>query len=182
MRVAIMYEDGSYGGLFDNVYAIEEVADLQPNTTAVLFTGGADVHPHDKRTSMEVELAGYCQAVGIPMLGICRGMQFLAWWQGVPLIQHIDNHTNTTHQMVDWRGRYINVKGDHHQAIDAVKEDGSVYKQVDILSQSLDGIIEACFFPEIKGLGVQYHPEWMSKDSKGYKWWNARVGELLNAI
>lgn len=71
----------------------------------VCFTGGEDVNPHyygerclssthynDERDQFEFEIFGEAIALQKPMIGICRGAQFLNVANGGSLYQHVDNH------------------------------------------------------------------------------------------
>ena len=164
---------GSYSGLFDIQYDVSNIADIQAGTDLILFTGGPDVKDSMSRTIKETAIADYCFFNDIPMVGICRGHQFLGWYSDIPLIEHIDGHYMCNHSVTDvLNGNQFNVKGDHHQAVE--KSD-----LLEILLESDDGIVEAALFPEVKGFGVQYHPEWMSSDSEGYVWFQEKVKELI---
>ena len=73
-----------------------------------VFTGGADVHPQrynekmirecgapdEKRDAHEVGVYKNCLEFQVPMIGICRGAQFLNVMNGGKLWQHVDNHTS----------------------------------------------------------------------------------------
>lgn len=96
----------------------------------ILFTGGADVTPglygHVKnaetrcdptRDAREMDI--YYKWVGKkPMVGICRGGQFLHVMNGGVLYQHVDNHTlgDGKHPIYDFEsGKVFYVTSTHHQ-------------------------------------------------------------------
>ena len=111
-------------------YAGTTIVNKLRDCNLLVFTGGADVTPglygeenvnamtDYRRDREELELFQFAQAAGIPMLGICRGSQFLhvcmggSLWQDVTdhCCQHslrdletddiIDDTTSTHHQMV----------------------------------------------------------------------------------
>lgn len=107
----------------------------------ILFTGGADVNPEmygeevhpncsmDKdRDKNEATIFDMCIKAGKPMIGICRGAQFLTVMSGGKLIQHVGNHARQgTHKMIALdrellsRGlennaiKTIDVNSTHHQ-------------------------------------------------------------------
>src|SRR5206468_3407306 len=81
----------------------------------VIFAGGADVDPvlygevpHEttccdpKRDQQDMDLYLMCVEHGIPMLGICRGAQFLHVMNGGKLWQHVDKHYGD-HRIFDIR-------------------------------------------------------------------------------
>ena len=129
-KVFVVGNDHSVKELFTvrgwtHVYSVA-AADL------VCFTGGADVSPelydHPKhRTSFcdphrdQVEM-GYFEAAtkqGTPMVGICRGGQFLNVMNGGKMYQNVTDHTST-HKLRIVGGDpdkvvYIDVTSTHHQ-------------------------------------------------------------------
>ena len=88
-------------------------AETPEKADLVIFTGGEDVNPalynakphqltrfNEARDEREIELYRQCLEEGIPMLGICRGAQFLHVMNGGVLYQHVDGH-NTAHNIYD---------------------------------------------------------------------------------
>lgn len=135
-----------------------------------------------------------CVSKNIPMVGICGGMQFLSVMNGCRLIQHIVGHNNTTHEIIIFEpsqkkenrvtypntitGKIIKVAGDHHQAIGS---DEVIDNRGEILANDYPtDIVEACWFPKTKSLGVQFHPEWMDRNSDGYKYFKFLLQKYIN--
>ncbi len=91
--ISMMFTLGYYG-----VQTVEE-ADI------VLFTGGSDVNPElygekclskthfDRfRDDYEIDVYNRARALSIPMVGICRGGQFLNVMNGGKMFQHVAGH------------------------------------------------------------------------------------------
>ncbi|MFJ3671834.1 gamma-glutamyl-gamma-aminobutyrate hydrolase family protein [Streptomyces sp. NPDC090106] len=148
----------------------------------LVIAGGPDVEPvrygaeREPRTGppararddWELALIDAALAAGVPLLGICRGMQLLNVAVGGTLVQHIDGHA----EAVGVFGRHPvkPVPGTLYASI--VPEETSVptyhHQAVDRLGSGLvpsahapqDGTVEAI---ELSGggwaLGVQWHPE-----------------------
>jgi gamma-glutamyl-gamma-aminobutyrate hydrolase PuuD len=153
----------------------------------LLLTGGPDVDPahygalRDSQTSAprpdrdgwEITLARAALRRGIPLLGVCRGMQVLAVATGGSLVQHLpdvvghDGHcpavgAHGRHRVRLAAGsRVAAVAGGdaevatyHHQAVDRLPD------SVVATGWAEDGTIEAI---EVAGavwrVGVQWHPE-----------------------
>src|SRR6185369_11574044 len=70
-----------------------------------VFVGGPDVDPQlygaaqwhttsisPPQDNRDMEVYAYCQAYGIPMVGVCRGAQFIHVMNGGRLFQDIDHH------------------------------------------------------------------------------------------
>ncbi|MGW0333722.1 gamma-glutamyl-gamma-aminobutyrate hydrolase family protein [Streptomyces sp. NPDC003011] len=133
---------------------------------------GAERHPRTgpparARDAWELALVGAALAAGVPLLGICRGMQLLNVALGGTLVQHIDGHAEVPG--VFGRHPVKPVPGTSYA--DAVPEETSVptyhHQAVDRLGAGLiasahaaDGTVEAVELPGPPWvMGVQWHPE-----------------------
>lgn len=150
----------------------------------VVFTGGPDVHPrhygmgdliHEKtsfneeRDTKDIALYADCYMGRIPMLGVCRGAQFLHVMNQGLLFQHVDGHYGD-HSIVDvTTGEIIDkVSSTHHQLCvennrmeilaTAGKSRTRWYSDKEFQS-GVNPDIEAFFYRETCCLGVQGHPE-----------------------
>lgn len=167
----------------------ETIAAVLARVDAVIVSGGAfDIDPRhygqavqarvdridEDRTGLELALCRACLDQGVPILGICGGMQALAVAAGGSLLQDIatqrpgslpheqsNDPAQTSHPVLLQPGRLrraagaerISVNSTHHQAVD---DPGALR----VTGRSPDGIVEAV---EADGdafaLGVQWHPE-----------------------
>ena len=158
----------------------------------LLLPGGQDITPTlfgedalpqvtymmEAQDLMEMELLRLAIQKGIPVFGICRGMQLMNVTLGGGLIQDIyaqqkatvghkqdsSIRSQATHGAKMLEGSLLEsllgteplfVNSYHHQALGAVAEGFTVS------ATAADGIIEAVENPEKKLLGVQWHPEEM---------------------
>jgi putative glutamine amidotransferase len=153
----------------------------------LLLTGGADIDPASygaerhpstgparaDRDAWELALARAAELRGMPVLGVCRGMQILAVSHGSSLVQHLpdvvgdDSHCPTVgaHGRHDVKvaagSRLAGIVGDriqvatyHHQSVAAPTPGLEVTAWAD------DGTVEALERPgDGFTLGVQWHPE-----------------------
>lgn len=107
-----------------------EVTDKIEEADLILFTGGEDVdprlygdtiHPSTNyscyRDNKDTEHYNYAVQNDIPMLGICRGSQFLtAMQKGGRIIQDVENHAIWgTHEIEDIHGNILEITSTHHQ-------------------------------------------------------------------
>ncbi|MFD6905219.1 gamma-glutamyl-gamma-aminobutyrate hydrolase family protein [Streptomyces sp. NPDC060077] len=165
--------------------APEHAADLVGRLDGLVIAGGPDVEPHRygaergprtgpparARDVWELALITAALDRGVPLLGICRGMQLLNVALGGTLVQHIDGHAGVPG--VFGRHPVKPVPGTRYAA--AVPEETSVptyhHQSVDRLGEGLvpsayaeDGTVEAVELAAgVWTLGVQWHPE-MAED------------------
>lgn len=156
----------------------------------VVLTGGdMDIHPshygeaiegrldrvEPARTELELDLARACLQHGVPVLGICGGMQVLAVAAGGSLVQdlpvpdgahpdrlrheQLTDPASASHEVVlegpaiDWFGDRVQVNSTHHQAI---KDPGAFV----VCGRAPDGVVEVIVHPGHPfAAGAQWHPE-----------------------
>ncbi len=163
----------------------------------VIFSGGEDISPlrygdqpcreigkvNAARDSAEVLIFQCAQKRGIPMLGICRGMQFINVMLGGTLVQDIPSQWKNaiqhkqlpakdvaTHTVNIVKGTKlwnimntasVDVNSFHHQC---VKDCAG---QLRVSAYSTDGVPEALeSIGDGKILGVQFHPEGLFEKNK----------------
>lgn len=171
---------------------LEKIADL---IDGLLLTGGADINPllagqrpdektgriAPQRDSQEMILLDYFyNKTKKPILGICRGMQFLNVFFNGSLILDLPRDGYLPHTLIN-NERYfpshsveinedsilreifesdsIMVNSFHHQAV------GNLGEKLKASGKSEDGVIEAMEYHDLNErfiLAVQWHPEMMS--------------------
>ena len=161
------------------------VADRLSFAHGVLLPGGGDLHPSaygqpvgsehvydvdDLQDAVDLAIARWALASGVPLLGVCRGLHVVNVALGGTLEQHMEEpHREVVRKEVahrvgaapgDWpEGLTVpdefSVSCYHHQRIDRLG-DGLVP-----LATATDGTVEAVGRPGSTGwfLGVQWHPE-----------------------
>jgi carbamoylphosphate synthase small subunit len=173
--------------IFDKKSSIQNKID--DDIDAVVFWGGSDIHPSlykdrssirtgagdlpSARDEFEWKAMKYCKVKGIPMIGICRGGQMLTALAGGKLIQHVTGHQNSPHDMTTRTGEVISTTSCHHQMMDprgtdhdllawSSKRLSNTYVGGDDRQVDMEGEVEPeiIWYPGIKGLAIQGHPEW----------------------
>lgn len=159
----------------------------------VVFTGGEDVtpglygaqaHPYTfnsvERDIFEKNIFDNCLLHNIPMVGICRGGQFLNVMSGGAMYQHVGEHTRS-HYITDVEtGETVYVSSTHHQmmkpsdkaelvafsTLNGKREwfEGDVYCH-DVSTKD----IEVVYYQHTKALCFQPHPEFSSVEYEGMK-------------
>jgi gamma-glutamyl-gamma-aminobutyrate hydrolase PuuD len=183
-----LHEQKAFASMF--VRALCKRAETPDDADLVVFTGGTDVNPelygHKRhgltddpdlnRDEREMLLFQECKEKGIPMLGVCRGAQFLHVMHGGKLYQDVDNH-NRPHAMITVPEGIIlpHVSSVHHQMI--VPDSSLGIRVLATSSNATNRLmwekdntysnstgrkadVEAFFYRDTCTLGFQGHPEY----------------------
>lgn len=160
---------------------------------------GDEKHPSTynnvNRDAMEMAAWKLSRRHNIPSVGICRGAQFLCAMAGGLLVQDITGHAGPDHQLrfKDENGNVRtspgNVTSSHHQMQYPFNLNPNDYELVawsseqrsrhyafgskTVMAQDADANLalepDVVWYKKINALGIQYHPEWMSEESWGFK-------------
>ncbi len=160
---------------------------LSGKVDALVIWGGADISPSiygqpvekncgatadlSHRDQIEVSVTAAAIQAGVPILGICRGAQLLCAMAGGTLYQDVHGHFGD-HEITTHDGKSYVTSSVHHQMM---KVDAMNPEDYQLLAWSTkhrtkpeDGVAgeepEVVYFPKIKGLAIQGHPEFMSPD------------------
>lgn len=182
---------------------------LPKEIDVAVFSGGEDICPsvygdrnfasgcNPYRDSHEIEWFEHCIKHKIKMVGICRGMQLFTALTGGKLIQDVANHAGNKHRvyMASTDKEYV-VNSLHHQMCApkngtykllvyanglSTKYVGSNAAQINLrkVFGSRQREPEALYFPDVNALGVQWHPEMLSKESEGYRLFQTLYKEYI---
>ncbi len=194
----VYVEDNDLGiiAMFDNKEGYNTVKDLE-DADLVVFSGGFDVDPslygeqkHPTtysslpRDEACLNLFNSCKERGVPMVGICRGSQFLHVANGEKLWQHVDGHaTGRRHRATEKAtGETYDVTSTHHQMMRYPFSEGSTAVLVATASESTFQLsdtsqntgprvdVEVVYHPKTNSLCVQSHPEYVSEDDPFQLW------------
>jgi putative glutamine amidotransferase len=181
------------GGIPVLLPPLPAVDDVVSRLDGLIISGGPDVEPahygeqpgpnttvvRPERDAAELALFRRAIAAGLPVLGICRGMQLMNVALGGSLIQHLPDvvghhgHSPTPGQMgthevkVAGSGRLVGILGErcvvvpthHHQGV------GELGSGLTATAWADDGTVEAIELEQPEGSGhpftmaVQWHPE-----------------------
>ena len=181
-----------FNHIAEEVVLAKNITDLQEKDSALVIWGGADIspdlykHPHSRttypsQTRDPIEWALLHQAIklGIPIIGVCRGAQMLCAAAGGFLIQDVSNH-HGSHMVHTYDGTIFNVNSIHHQMMagyekvshkvlawcDKPRSKSYLYRDDEFYQPPEDfKEPEMIWFPKIKGMAIQWHPEGMAVDS-----------------
>jgi putative glutamine amidotransferase len=175
------------GGIPLVIPPLEGTSELVETLDGLLLTGGSDIDPSlygqaphpatvgvvPHRDRAEIELLRAALEAGLPVLGVCRGMQLLNVLRGGTLIQHLGDGpdgemhkgppgTFTRHpvriepgtRLHEMLGDGLDVHSCHHQAPDRIGEGLAV------TAHAPDGVVEGIELEQADFcVAVLWHPE-----------------------
>jgi gamma-glutamyl-gamma-aminobutyrate hydrolase PuuD len=152
-------------GFLAVIYSGELDCFVNEDVAGVIFSGGNNVNQRDcnlseLRTNAEKELFDYCLTIDLPMIGVCRGAQFLGTELGYKLEKH-SNHVATRHELNTFNEsrfypdfyKYNEVNSYHEYAIKGTS------KSCTTLAVTSDQSIEAWEHKKKPIMGIMWHPE-----------------------
>ncbi len=140
--------------VFNRASIVKELIDLL-NPSGIILTGGNDLQMYGgnapERDNTEKALLYYAVNKNIPVLGVCRGMQFINCYFGGTL-KTVDGHVATKHTTV-YNNEKTVVNSFHNYAVDYIP---SILESIAV---SDDGIVEAIKHDSKNIKGIMWHPE-----------------------
>lgn len=137
----------------------------------VLLSGGNSINPTsyggegkdrlsiaENRDKIEKKMLEIAIKRNMPVLGICRGLQFINVFFGGKL-EDVYNHTVESHKIKTGKGDFC-VNSYHNQGITV----RSLSSKLKSFAEAFDGIIEGIYHPDLPIVGIQWHPERKSPD------------------
>jgi putative glutamine amidotransferase len=181
-------------------WGYEVVSDYK-DAHLIVLGGGTDVNPmfygevieqftdqpDHKRDAFCAMLYNHARAKDKPIVGICRGAQFITAMQGGRLIQHITDHQDYMHRVMfdktlaedetEPQSGVMEVTSSHHQVMIPGPD-------VAVLARSDEGYAEITLFGrsdsfQVDELAVQGHPEWVDKDHEFQQWFMKFIGRWV---
>ena len=208
IKVYVVGGDLDYAKFITRKYKIVKKPE---NAHIAIFTGGEDVSPdyygepkgsktynNSDRDSMESSIYRRLRRANIPMVGICRGAQFLTVMSGGSLIQDVSGHaTGKMHKIrtLD-ENRVFEITSTHHQMMYPYQISRNEFKIIassaeNLSSRYLNGYDdsiklkedfvepEIVYYCKTNCLCIQGHPEYMPKTSTAVKYINMLLDELF---
>lgn len=180
-NVLIVDGNSQYSNMYEGRgwTVVDKIADAD----LVQFTGGADVSPSyygaephhttysdPQRDAFEKAIFERCVELELPMVGICRGGQFLNVMSGGSMWQDVDNHgIHGTHMLFDLvTGAVVDVSSTHHQMmrpsgsgqVIAVASESSRRENIYSIEGTFSDDVEVVLYRNTKSLCFQPHPEY----------------------
>ena len=189
------YSEKDPFGIFDRTDSVKSVRGLYPDAALILW-GGEDISPSlYNQPSVHAHASDYCSmrdivernlfeeavALGMPIIGICRGAQLACALSGGSVFQHINGGHHRKHLIETYDGQQLETSSCHHQALDLRNLNADDYELLawdhDRITTAhtdtyaVDVVIpEVVWFKKTKTFAIQGHPEWMNMTSAFVQW------------
>lgn len=139
----------------------------------LILSGGNGVMPGNpghapERNATEAVLLDWAGAAGVPVLGVCRGFQFMNVHLGGRL-GPVSGHVARNHAISSRTGLFPEVNSYHDYGITA----GDLAPSLDAVATAPDGTVEAARHRTLPWIGVMWHPERAMPDAAGTRSWLA---------
>ena len=135
--------------------SVEAALQICENVNGIVLTGGNDLvacgGDAPERDETETALLNLAEQRGLPVLGVCRGMQVILHRFGSRL-QKVQGHVTPRHQ-ISIDGRSAEVNSFHNFGAT------EVHCPLQTWAIASDGVIEAVRHENGRILGVMWHPE-----------------------
>jgi gamma-glutamyl-gamma-aminobutyrate hydrolase PuuD len=153
------------------------------DVTPGLYNQNTGKYTHTNYERDTIERQTYNKFAGlVPLLGICRGAQLLTVLNGGLLIQHTTGHSMSTHPISSTSTNTVSytMAGDHHQMMYPFNLDDRQYEilyyshnfksstylngdneEIELPTDFVEP--EIVFYPKMRALCIQGHPEWMDE-------------------
>lgn len=180
-------------GMFNGVFSSSDPDSLCPDDCLVVW-GGEDISPslynHEntghtwagthpsRRDYIEWSMMKRAKELALPIIGVCRGAQMLCALAGGYLIQHVNNHDGT-HLVHTIDGQTFKTNSIHHQMQFPFNVEHKLLAWTEprssehwamrdgprSITPEIECEPELVYYPGVKGLAVQWHPEMMAVDA-----------------
>lgn len=122
-----------------------------------ILSGGNDIGQMPARDNLEKTVLELSIEQGIPVLGVCRGMQYINHYLGGSLIA-VEQHVATHHKLYSecskqLQGRVVNSY--HNYGI----VEATLGQGLQIVAKTKCGVVEAVKHDDYPWMGIMWHPE-----------------------
>ena len=181
-----------------SVIVFEGGSDISPELYNE-FRGTWTHQSHRKRDELEVSLFNFALSRGSSFIGICRGAQLLTAMAGGKLFQDVSGHFRS-HAIQTTTGKRMMTTSYHHQMMNPFDLPASDFKLLAwavaplrnlnalssyyLNSQNVTDFVpdlepEVIWYPKIKSLCIQGHPEYGSPNGEFQNYCRSLVSEYI---
>ena len=140
--------------------------ELKPD--ALILSGGNNIGDRPLRDKTEAVALRIARGQGLPILGICRGLQLLAKELGETIETEIrcktgENHIAQDHPVIVEAVPELGIQVPMSIEVNSFHEQGVIASDIKsqglVFATSIGGVVEGIYHDRYKMLGLQWHPE-----------------------
>ena len=152
------------------------------NADFLVLTGGGSINSNQtERDKTEKKLFEEALSQNKPIVGICRGMQYINILLGGNISKNADLKTarpnGSDHKVSTKNGEIITVNNFHDDVIFT----NQLSPKLKILAEDKDNdTVEAFYSEELKVLGIQWHPERKFSGAEGKEYSKNLIEDFIN--
>lgn len=122
-----------------------------------ILSGGNDIGTAPQRDALESAVLVFAGKKKLPVLGVCRGMQFINHYLGGSLVE-VTGHVATRHPLEGTMvaDRISNEVNSYHNL--AITKP-TLGQSLQVMASCDDGVVEAFKHSEFPWMGIMWHPE-----------------------
>ncbi|GKT11854.1 MAG: N5-(cytidine 5'-diphosphoramidyl)-L-glutamine hydrolase [Thiomicrorhabdus sp.] len=127
------------------------------NLDGYILSGGNDIGQIPARDNLEKSVLKLSIEQGVPVLGVCRGMQYINHYLGGSLIP-VDQHVATHHKLYSECNLQldgIQVNSYHNYGV----VEATLGQGLKVIAKSKDGVVEVVKHNDYPWMGIMWHPE-----------------------
>ncbi len=126
----------------------------------IVLSGGNDIGQYPSRDNVERQLLEYSKLFNIPLLGFCRGAQFIARNFNAEFVDLDTKHIARRHEL-KLNAKLSKYRKENYNSFHrwGISETVQFCLEVNILGFSLEGHVEVFRVKKYNVLGVMWHPE-----------------------
>ncbi len=135
----------------------------------VILSGGNDWGESEDRDRTEVSVVDHCVRKGIPLLGVCRGLQVINKYYGGQIVEDLEKdtaevHVGVSHSVrIDSREFLKLNNGETSLEVNSFHQQGVRLEDLgdgcEVFASTASGVVEGLYLSGGKTVAVQWHPE-----------------------
>lgn len=136
-----------------------------------ILSGGNDIGEAPERDDLEYTILKYAKINFLPVIGVCRGMEFMNVFSGGRL-RDVTGHVSVTHDIFGFFSDKYGIKHvNSYHSVGCMCDD--IGAELSVVARSNDGVVEAVHHKRLPWLGIMWHPErncpYTPEDSQVFK-------------
>ncbi len=140
------------------------------NFGGIILSNGNNIGSEPERDEAERALLNHCLERDIPLMGVCRGFQFILTEFGIPLCEKVEEHVSKQHQVTLVDNLFKKHESPSEIRVNSFHDQGVLLGGLEVplkpLAESSDGLLEGFYHQSKPLLAIQWHVERPHQDQE----------------